>query len=37
MKIFLIRKTKAELIQKITKLSEGFHVVKLEVHPFWEN
>lgn len=27
--------TKVELIQKVTKLSEGFHVVKLEVHPFW--
>jgi hypothetical protein len=27
--------TKAELIQKVQKLSEGFHVIKLNVHPFW--
>lgn len=27
--------TKAELLSKVSKLSEGFHVVQLEVHPFW--
>jgi hypothetical protein len=27
--------TKAELIEKVKKLGEGFHVVKIEVHPFW--
>lgn len=27
--------TKTELIQKVEKLSEGFQVIKLEVHPFW--
>jgi hypothetical protein len=27
--------TKTELIQKVKKLSEGFQVVKIEIHPFW--
>jgi hypothetical protein len=27
--------TKAALIEKVKKLGEGFHVVKIEVHPFW--
>jgi hypothetical protein len=27
--------TKAELIEKVKKLSEGFHVIKLSIHPFW--
>ncbi len=27
--------TKKELIEKVKKLGEGFHVVTIEVHPFW--
>jgi hypothetical protein len=27
--------TKAELIEKIQKLGQGFHVVTIDIHPFW--
>lgn len=27
--------TKAELIEKVKKLGEGFQVIKIDVHPFW--